>query len=266
MTVRLVVFDWAGTLIDFGCRAPTGAFVEAFATRGIAVTLAEARGPMGLHKKAHIREMLRTPSVGAKWRVEHGRDWTDADVQALYARVTPAQLLAIEPHGGLVPGALEAAAELRKSGIRVGGTTGYFREAAARCHAVAARQGLVTDCNVCADDVPAGRPAPWMVFRVMEALGVFPPTVVVKVGDTVADIDEGRNAGAWSVGVTDTGNEMGLSEDDFAALPTLERDERRAAVRAKLFEAGAHAVIGSVRDVPQLVEEFSRRLCRGERP
>ena len=73
LTIQLVVFDWAGTTIDFGCMAPAGAFVAAFAANGVDVTLAEARGPMGLHKKDHIRAMLCTASVGAKWRAAVGR-------------------------------------------------------------------------------------------------------------------------------------------------------------------------------------------------
>lgn len=258
--IRLVVFDWAGTTIDFGCMAPTGAFVGAFAAHGVAVTLAEARGPMGLHKKQHLREMLKTAAVGAKWAAAHGRAWTEADVDALYAVVTPAQVAAIEPHGAPIPGALDAVAAIRAKGLKIGGTTGYFREAAERCYAVAAGHGFRTDFNACADDVPAGRPAPWMLFRVMEALGVYPPAAVLKVGDTVTDIEEGRNAGAWSVGVTDTGNEMGLTLAEFTALPTAEREDRRRAAREKLLAAGAHAVVPSVADVPSVVEELNRKL------
>ena len=55
--IKLVILDWAGTVLDFGCRAPAGAFVAAFAEVGVTVSVAEARRPMGLHKKDHIREM-----------------------------------------------------------------------------------------------------------------------------------------------------------------------------------------------------------------
>jgi phosphonoacetaldehyde hydrolase len=51
MAIRLVVFDWAGTVIDFGCCAPVAAFRDAFAKLGVPVSVAEARAPMGLHKK-----------------------------------------------------------------------------------------------------------------------------------------------------------------------------------------------------------------------
>ena len=86
--IKLVVFDWAGTTIDFGCQAPTGAFVSSFATKGVDVSLIEARGPMGLHKKDHIRAMLRNEAIGARWRSAVGRDWTETDVEELYRDVT----------------------------------------------------------------------------------------------------------------------------------------------------------------------------------
>jgi phosphonoacetaldehyde hydrolase len=264
--IKLVVLDWGGTTIDFGCLAPAGAFVAAFAARGVDVTQAEARGPMGMHKKDHIRAMLRTASVNAKWRGRAGRDWTEADVEDLYRTVTPLQLEAISRRGELIPGALEVAAELRRMGLRIAATTGYFHAAADAVRAAAARQGYSPDFHICADDVPAGRPAPWMIYHSMEALNAYPPAAVVKVGDTTIDIEDGRNAGCWSVGVIDSSNEMGLAADEFAALPPAEKAARRRTVRDRLLAAGAHAAIDSLSELPGLVAMFGARRVRGEHP
>jgi len=264
--IKLVVFDWAGTTIDFGCRAPAGAFVAAFATRGVEVTLPEARAPMGLHKKDHIRAMLRAESVGAKWKAATGRDWTEADVAALYADVTPRQIEAAATYSELIPGVVATVSELRRRGVKVAATTGYFRAAADAVLTAAKRQGYEPDFNICADDVPAGRPAPWMIFRCMEALNVYPPAAVLKVGDTVIDIEDGRNAGCWSAGVVDSSNEMGLSAAGLSALAPADLTARRAEVHARYCAAGAHAVIESVADVPQLVSALGDRLSAGERP
>lgn len=243
--VKLVAFDWAGTTVDFGCLAPAGAFVAAFAGRGVEVPVAEARGPMGLHKKDHLREMLRGPA-GDCWRRAVGRDWAEADVSDLYRLVTPMQVAAAERHAGLCPGVLECVAALRQRGIKVAATTGYFREAAEACYTAAAGQGYVPDFTVCADEVPAGRPAPWMLFRCMEALGVYPPAVVAAVGDTPADMRAAKNAGCRAVGVVDSGNEVGLSEAEFAALGDIERAARRAAARGRLLAAGADVVVNDL--------------------
>jgi phosphonoacetaldehyde hydrolase len=266
LEVRLVVFDWGGTTVDPGCFAPAAALTAALARRGVHVTPEEARGPMGLGKKDHVRALLRTPAVARRWQQSHDRQATEADVEAVYADLVPLLLEEIDRHGSLVPGLLDCVAELRRRGLRVGGTTGYFRAAADRAAAAAARQGFAPDCSVCAEDVPEGRPAPWMLFRNMEALGVYPPAAVVKVGDTVPDMEEGRNAGAWSIGVTRTGNEAGRTEAELAALPPAQRQALLGAARDKLLGAGAHAVVESVAELPGLLDALNASLRSGDRP
>jgi phosphonoacetaldehyde hydrolase len=254
------VFDWAGTTVDFGSRAPVAAFLQTFAAHGVTVTVDEARGPMGLPKRDHLLAMLRLPDVAQRWRAAHGRDWNDADVTSMYHRFMPLQLGVLDEHASLVPGVLDCVAQLRQQGVRIGATTGYFREAASRVCAAAARQGFVPELSVCVDDVPAGRPAPWMVFRVMEALGVYPPVAVVKLGDTVPDIEEGRNAGVWSVGITSSSSEVGCSEDEFSRLPPAERHTLLGQARRKLLDAGAHAVIDTLGELPGLIATLNGRL------
>src|SRR5205807_5797130 len=141
-----------------------------------------------------------------------------------------------------VPAATEG---LRRRGVKIGGTTGYFRAAADRLANAARRGGYSPDIGVCPDDVMAGRPAPWMIYRIMERADVFPPACVVKIGDTIPDVEEGRNAGVWSVGVTQTGSGVACTADEFAGLSDHERFERVAAAARTLLDAGAHEVIAS---------------------
>jgi phosphonoacetaldehyde hydrolase len=264
--VKLVVLDWAGTTVDFGSCAPAGAFVRAFAARGVEVSPAEARRPMGLYKKDHLRAMLSAPEIADRWQAAHGRDWAKDDVEELYQLVTPMQVAAAELCSALTPCVLDAVSWLRDRGIRVAATTGYFHAAADAVYAAAARQGYVPDFVICADEVPAGRPAPWMIFRAMEATGVYPPAAVVKIGDTLIDVEDGLNAGVWSVAVVDSSNEMGLTEAEFRALASPDREARRAAVRDRFLAAGAHSVIDSLAEMPGLIADINARLARGERP
>jgi phosphonoacetaldehyde hydrolase len=251
--IRLVIFDWAGTTVDFGSCAPAGAFVEAFARMGVPVTMPEARAPIGLHKKEHLRIMLHEPVLGKRWQEQRGKPWTEADIDELYRLVTPLQIEAATKHSDLTPGLLETVATLREQGVKIGATTGYFREAAKACADAAAKKGYVPDFSICADDVPAGRPAPWMIFRVMEALNVYPPSAVAKVGDTVVDIEDGLNAGVWSLGVVDSSNVMGLSAAEFAALSETERNDRREQVREVFRKAGAHGTVDNLNELPSFV-------------
>jgi phosphonoacetaldehyde hydrolase len=264
--IRLVVFDWAGTTVDFGCFAPVSPFVEALALHGVKISVEQARGPMGLDKKDHVRALLALPEAAAQWRARHGADVSDADVDRIFDDMVPLALKSVAAHSSVIAGVAEIAAELRSRGIRIGSTTGYFLEAARVCFAAAAAQGFAPDFAVCASEVPQARPAPWMMHRNMEALGVYPPAAVLKVGDTVPDILEGLGAGCWSAGVLASSNHMGLAEDVYAALPLEERTKRLEGVRRLLRDAGAHEVVETVRDVPRLVDEIDRRMAAGERP
>jgi phosphonoacetaldehyde hydrolase len=260
--IGLVVFDWAGTTVDFGSFAPVAAFIEVFAERGVSVSSAEARGPMGLHKRDHIQALLDTPAIGKRWQETHGRRPHQADCEALYQAFIPKQLEVIDRHSQLVPGLLECVAQLRGRGIKIGATTGYFRAAAERVYASAKNQGFSPDHSACADDVPCGRPAPWMILRNMEALGVFPPRRVLKIGDTVPDIEEGHNAGVWSAAVVSSSNEVGLTEKELENLSGASREAllRRAALR---FEnAGADAVLASLDGLPALIDQLNARIER----
>jgi phosphonoacetaldehyde hydrolase len=265
-SIRLVVFDWAGTTVDFGSCAPVAPFVQAFAGCGVEISPAEARGPMGVHKKDHVRALFAQPEISARWHAAQNREWSEADVDRVYEAFIPLQMEVIAAHADPIAGVPAAVEELRRRGVKVGGTTGYFRAAAERLTAAARQLGYSPDVSLCPEDVPAGRPAPWMIFRLMEKTGTCPPAAVVKIGDTVADIVEGRNAGVWTVGVTHTGSAIGCTVAEFAALPAQGRFDRIAAATRILLNSGAHDVIPSAAEAPALVDRLNERLSRGERP
>lgn len=261
-----VILDWAGTVLDYGCRAPVVAFDAALREFGVALTEAQIRAPMGTAKQDHIRALLGTADGDRQWRQEHGRVWSEADVLAIYARFEPLELASVASYADLIPGALEAIGDCRERGLRIGSCTGYNHAIMAPILPAAARQGYAPDCLVCPEDVGGGRPHPWMIFENMRRLAVYPPSSIVKVGDTIADIAEGRNAGVWSVGVTRSGNELGLSQAEADALGEAELALRTAAIERRMRAAGAHAVIASIADLPQTLDALEARVARGEHP
>jgi phosphonoacetaldehyde hydrolase len=264
--IRLVIFDWAGTTVDFGCFAPVAACIQAFGQLGINVSSDEARGPMGLHKRDHLRAVLELPNVAAQWQAGFSHPWSDDDLERLYHNFLPVQGVEAVRYAELIPGAIECISALRSRGIVIGTTTGYPRAIGQPVADKVAPLGYRPDHCVFTDDVPAGRPAPWMIFRNMEALGIYPPAAVVKIGDTVPDIEEGKNAGAWSIGVTETGSELGLTLAELERLPVAEKQRRLSKVADKLLAAGAHGIVRSVAELPTLIEQINGRLRRGERP
>ena len=250
---KAVVFDWAGTMVDFGSFAPMGVFVRAFEKFGIDVTIADARKPMGAPKWDHIRAMLDDPDIAERWAGRHGAMPTDADVDRVYEVFVPMNEAVAADHAELVPGALETVNWLRARGMKIGSTTGYTRSIMERVLPVAAEQGYAPDNLVCADDLPEGRPGPLMMYKCFVDLAVYPPAAVIKVDDTEPGIAEGIAAGCVTVGVCLSGNEAGLTPEELAALPEADRAAMRARVTARLKAAGAHHVIDTVADLPALI-------------
>jgi phosphonoacetaldehyde hydrolase len=264
--VQAAMLDWAGTTVDFGSFAPTAVFIRLFAERGVTITAADARSGMGLMKKDHLQAILARPSVAAAWEAQHGAPASDADIDSLFEAFVPMQIEVVKDYAEPIPGCLQAIEELRKRGIKIGSTTGYIRAMMDALMPAAAEKGYAPDATVCPDEVPNGRPYPWMVYQNMMNLNVFPVEAVVKVGDTLADIEEGLNAGAWTVGLSQTGNLIGLTQEAFQALSKRERAAALAKAETQLYQAGAHYVIEGIWDLPNLISDIEFRLARGEKP
>lgn len=264
--LKLAIFDWAGTTVDYGSCAPAAVFLEGYRRKGIEITMAQARAPMGLEKRAHLEAIGAMAEVAARWEHVHGRSLTPEDIDEMYDDFVPLMLKTLDDYATLIPGTLETVATLRRQGIKVGATTGYFAEAASVVAAAAAQQGYTPDSTICASDVTVGRPAPWMIYATMNKLEVYPPAAVVSVGDTVPDVASGLNAGVWTVAVAKTGNELGLTEAEIAELEETELQLRLAQARERLAQAGAHYVIDGIDALPPVVEAINARLAHGERP
>jgi len=265
MKIQAVIFDWAGTIADFGSRAPVAALEGLFSSVGVPITAAEARQSMGIAKKDHIHAILTIPRVHAAWIAQHGMTPGEYQVERLYEKFIPAQIDALAEHSRLIPGVLDTVARLRSRGIRIGTNTGYNREMLDVLLERAAAQGFVPDSAVCPDDVPAGRPFPWMCYLTAIRLRAYPLWACVKIGDTPADIEEGRNAGMWTIGVTRTGNEIGLSEEQWTELGEVRQARELQLASQRLTSAGADYTAPSAAECESLLDEIEARLARGER-
>ena len=265
-SVKAVVFDWAGTMIDFGCFAPTLAFVDVFAEFGIDVTLDDARGPMGLPKRDHIAAMLTLASVREKWIQAFGREPGLSDVDALYRRFIPLNELVVAKHSELIHGAIETISFLNSNDVRIGSTTGYTRSIMHHVLPIATEQGYVPENCVCSDDVEFGRPGPGAMYKCMQDLGIQEPFTMLKVDDTAPGIAEGVAAGCVTVGLALSGNHVGLTVQELSRLPTQEVVALRQSATDMLLAAGADYVIDSVADLPSLMARSNMINAPTERP
>lgn len=255
--LKAVVFDWAGTMIDFGSRAPVVALVRLFEAQHVPIGEAEARADMGLAKRDHIRAILSMPRVAAAWKVTHGAGPSEEDGDRLFSAIGPMMRIAARECSELIPGAAAVATRLRAAGVRIGSCTGYTRDMMADILPLAEAQGYRPDVLVCAGDTLDGRPSPLMTWKNLVDLGAWPADACVKVDDADVGIAEGRAAGMVTVGITVSGNRVGLSQAEWEALPVAVRAMRRDAARAALLSAGAHVVIDTVADLPQALRELA---------
>jgi len=264
--LQAIVFDWAGTLIDHGSRAPVHTFVEVFRREGVTITIEQARAPMGMNKRDHLKAIAAMPEVAERWRAAHGGDCGEADIDRMYEAFVPIQLEQIRACADLIPGATDALAECRKRGLKIGSSTGYNRQMADLCVAEAKQLGLEVDCVICSDDVTAGRPHPDMIQANMQRFGVTEPIAVINVDDTPAGVEAARRARSWSIGAARSANELGFTADELAALKPEDRTQRSEAAADRLFDAGADAVIASVAHLPQALDAIAGRLARQQQP
>ena len=250
----LVIFDWAGTMVDFGCTAPVKALMEAFAQEGVIITESSVRRDMGKAKLDHVRSLLSYPEVARAWQERYRRQADERDVGLLMTRLGPLMRDHAALASTLIPGARATFERLRQMGVRVASSTGYTREMMQPVLARATQQGYMPEHLLCSGETPAGRPTPLMIYKACAELGVWPLSRVVKVDDAQVGIAEGKAAGAFTVGVA-SGNELGLSQQALEALPPAQRTARVEHALQVLRMAGADLVIDSVADLVPALEK-----------
>ena len=150
---------------------------------------------------------------------------------------------------------------LRKAGIKIGSTTAYTEDIMDLVTEEAKSRGVWVDewfCPECSGE--KGRPYPYMIFKNMQFLGISGVDRVIKVGNTPADIQEGKRAGVLTVGILEGSLAMGMTADDFEDLSGEAYEKECARTRQIFCEAGADYVIANLKELPELI----RRLEAGD--
>jgi len=266
--VKGLILDWSGTTADAYVLAPAVVFVQVFQKHGVDVTMSEARGPMGLRKDLHIKAMTEIPEIRERWHDIHGQYPSQADVDRMFGDFVPMQLDCLRNYTTLLPLVAETTQSLQKQGIKIGSTTGFLRSMVDILEEDARKQGYTPDASVAGDEVINGaRPKPFMVYRNLDLLDVHPIQSVIKVDDTVSGVGEALEAGCWGVGIARYSNYMDM--DTLAEADSLSENEinrRLAHTRELLQKAGAHYVIDTWEQMPDVIEDVNIRLGRGEKP
>jgi len=250
--IKAVIFDWAGTTIDYGCFAPVKGFIDGFKSIGIEITNEMARKPMGLLKIDHTRAiaaMLPEPI-------------TEEQILAAYEVFEKTLFANIEQHCDIKDHVVETVTALRERDIKIGSTTGYTSAMMELVLPKAVEQGYSPDFCIAPDQTVKGRPYPYMIWNNLMQFGIADPRETVKIGDTTADIAEGKNADCWTVGVIMGSSELGLTRDEVATLSRDELNARKAAVRATYYKAGADYIIDDMNELLGVIADINRRLAQ----
>ena len=258
--IECIIMDWAGTAVDYGCFAPVAAFLKAFKEIGIMISMEQARRPMGMAKIDHIRELFKMDGIGDAFEKVYDRQWTEDDVIAMNKKFEGYLFASLADYTDPIPGVIETLQNLRSQGLKIGSTTGYTQAMMDVVLPNAAAKGYKTDNCVTPDRLPAGRPYPYMIYQNMIDLDIPSVDYILKYGDTIADIKEGRNAKVWTVGVILGSNEMGLTEKEVADMPDQELETRKAEVRKRMLDAGAHFVVDTIKELPSVIDTINKKL------
>lgn len=250
--VKAVIFDWAGTTIDYGCFAPIKGFIDGFQSIGINISNEMARKPMGLLKIDHTRAiaaMLPEPI-------------SEEEILKAYGTFEETLFANIEQHCDVKDHVTEVVSALRLQGIKIGSTTGYTSAMMKRVVRKAEENGYSPDFWISADQTPKGRPYPYMIWSNLMHFGISDAREAVKVGDTTADIAEGKNADCWTVGVIMGSSELGLTRDEVSALSENELTDRKSVVRMAYHKAGADYIIDDMDELLDVIADINRKLDR----
>ncbi len=264
--VRAVILDWGGTVVDFGSFGNVEPIIEGFKENWVVISAEEARRGIGLSTWDHIGAILRQESVLENWNDVYGAPPSEYDMRKIFMSVENFSSASAGMHAQPVPGLPESVSLLREEGIRIGSSSSRGFQAVDALSEAAREFGYSPDSMVCSTDVPGGRPFPWMCFQNAINLETYPLESMVKIGDTVPDIQEGLNAGMWTVAVTKTSGELGMSLEEAGRTDPAELGMRISRLEKRFLDAGAHFVIEGVWDCPRIIQEINKLLAGGERP
>ena len=180
--IECIIMDWAGTAVDYGCFAPVAAFMKAFAEKGLSIDVKQTRKPMGLPKIQHIRELLTMPEVNEQFISRYQRSWAEEDVVGLNRLFEEYLFASLEEYTDPIPGVIPTLEKLRTEGLKIGSTTGYTREMMDVVLPAALAKGYCVDYCATPNFLPAGRPAPYMIFENMIKLGAVALPLLAGLG------------------------------------------------------------------------------------
>jgi len=267
--VKGVIFDLSGTIIDHGCFGHINPFIETFKSRHIIITENDIRKDTGLSLTHHITALCKTKKVKKPWLEKYGKQITIDDINEIKSEIEEKMIANIDQHHNVINKVVKTLKVIRDLGIKVVLTTEYNLNIADLLFYKIKKAGGKADAFISLSDIPnidEARPYPWMCYRALLELKEYPLCSFVKVGDTFYDIQEGINAGMWTVGVAKTGNLLGMTEKTLKEKGQKKIEKRVNKIYHIMKTAGANYVVDSVHDIVWVIDEINNYLKKGSSP
>jgi len=258
--IEAIVFDLAGTLIDFGSLAPSQVLIKLFDRLGIKITRKQAIGPMGIEKRAHIKALLTTRKINSEWKKKFKSKPTVKDIDKLFKLFNPELKKIINKHSKFISGNKKTLDLIKNKIKKIELNTGYSEEILKVILPELKKQRFIPDVSYSSSYTKIGRPSAEIIYRIFSDLNITKGSNCIKVDDTIPGLQEGLNAGMWVIGVIFSGNEFGKNEHEFNKLTNKEKLKFRKKISRKFKKIGAHYVIDTIKDLPKIIERIENKI------
>ena len=259
MVIRSCIFDLGGTLVDRYSLTTILSLKNAFQKNGIILNNKLIFKDMGIKKQDHITIILNDEHISWSWRHIHGRHPDINDSHRLFEEYNSIQKVRCTELMDIIPETKKTIDLLRDKGIQLGVTTGFNYHTMRLIKEKLDKNNIILDNYISSTclDLPA-RPNPSMIIENMYRFDINDPKQVIKIDDTVVGIEEGKNAGCWTVGVSRWSINMKLpSIDDAYGLSDFYLEDKKKKCRAQLVQSGADYVIDTLDELPYIINRIN---------
>jgi phosphonoacetaldehyde hydrolase len=258
--IKYAILNFSGTIIDPYSLYSSTMLINTFARHKIDITSSETRKSMGLRKDVHINELLNDPYISRLWEETRGvYPSIQREGKMLFKEFNSEYFVLSEKFSKIIPGVENAINKLRDMNIKIGLTTGLDRKMVNIIDSSLKRQGIKLDCIVAGDEVLNGiKPYPHMLYKNLDILKVENINEVVKIGSTLKEIEEGKNAQCKTIGLSKYSHEVGI--DSFSSLNEISEDKlsrKEEYSRQKMVNINPDAICDTLNDVPKIIKKWN---------
>ena len=252
--IRACIFDLGGTIVDKYSLSPFLSLKSAFKRHNILIPNALIFKDMGKHKLDHINDILLNDYVSLCWEKNYGKKPCDKSSNKVFSTFNDIQLEASK-NIDIIPETNSAIKYLRSNRIRTACTTGFNFENMMQVQHRLNKNGIYLDSYVSSTCLgKPSRPDPSMIYKNMMNLNIVNSRQVLKIDDTVVGIEEGKNAGCWTLGVAKWSTNMKVkSIEEAISITDEEISDRLLESYDILTNSGADFVIDDLNELPNII-------------